>query len=70
MVKHSEQGATKTYLHRRAIEALESVGIPDPSRRIDALPSELSGGMCQRVVIAMALVNSPKLVIADEPEAQ
>ena len=53
----------------RAIEALESVGIPDPGRRKDAHPHELSVGMAQRVLIAMALLHSPDVIIADEPTA-
>ena len=53
----------------RATEALASVGIPDPERRKDAHPHELSVGMAQRVLIAMALLHSPEVIIADEPTA-
>jgi len=53
--------------YQRVIELLESVGIPDPAQRIKEYPHQLSGGMKQRVMIAMALAGEPELLIADEP---
>lgn len=52
---------------KRAIEMLDLVGIPDAHKRVDEYPHQFSGGMRQRVMIAMALINNPSLLIADEP---
>lgn len=64
---HSHQSVGKDVAEKMALEALADAGIEDPKRRFDEFPFQLSGGVSQRVIIALALVNNPKLVIADEP---
>ncbi|MEI2713351.1 MAG: ABC transporter ATP-binding protein [Nocardioides sp.] len=59
--------ASKRDARRKAIDMLDRVGIPQPDRRVDDFPHQFSGGMRQRAMIAMGLINDPSLLIADEP---
>jgi len=61
------EGGTRAERRRRAIDLLDRVGIPAPDQRLSSFPHQLSGGMNQRVMIAMAIACNPRLLLADEP---
>jgi peptide/nickel transport system ATP-binding protein len=66
-IRIHQRGLSRAAVRERAVEALESVSIPEPHLRFDEYPHQFSGGQRQRILIAMALVNRPSLLIADEP---
>ena len=66
LLEHNK-GMTKAQAREKVLEMFRNLGIPDPESRINAFPHQFSGGMKQRVVIAIAMINNPELIIADEP---
>ncbi|HZU18785.1 MAG TPA: ABC transporter ATP-binding protein [Candidatus Dormibacteraeota bacterium] len=68
-VLRTREKVSRKEARERAAVLLQTVGITDPTRRLEAYPHELSGGMAQRVCIALALMHSPSVIIADEPTA-
>ena len=66
-IRAHQRGLSGKEIHRRVLDALASVAVPDPARRFADYPHQFSGGQRQRIMIAMALVNRPRLLIADEP---
>ncbi|MHB1957614.1 MAG: ATP-binding cassette domain-containing protein [Acidobacteriaceae bacterium] len=66
-IRVHQRDLSRSVVRRRVIEALESVSIPEPHLRFDDYPHQFSGGQRQRILIAMALVNRPSLIVADEP---
>jgi len=66
-IRAHQRGLSGKEIHRRVLDALASVAVPEPARRFADYPHQFSGGQRQRIMIAMALVNRPRLLIADEP---